>query len=106
MPVIQPTDAKGSSIVHTPTLDAPILPLFAKSHAMRKPAWGLLRDARRTAAEAWNLMGVLNEQGGDMERVLTCYERAVGWAGVASDHSMVGEGTLEVDWKITWANCH
>ena len=99
-----PPDAKGSGIVRTPAPGAPILPLFAKSHAMRKPARGLLRDARRTAAEAWNLMGVLNEQGGDMERALTCYERAVGWAGVASDHSMPGEGTLEVDWKVMWAN--
>lgn len=100
-----PPDAKGSGVVvHTPAQETPILPLFAKSHAMRKPATGLLRDARRTAAEAWNLMGILSEQGGDMERALTCYERAVGWAGVTSDQSSPGEGMLEADWKVLWAN--
>lgn len=99
-----PPDAKGSGIIHTPAPNAPILPLFDKSHAMRKPATGLLRDARRAAAEAWNLMGILHEQGGEMERALTCYERAVGWAGVASNQSTPGEGTLEVEWKAMWAN--
>lgn len=101
---LNPPDEKGSGVVHTPTPGAPILPLFSKSHAMRKPATGLLRDARRTAAEAWNLMGILNEQGGDVERAVICYERAVGWAGVASDQSLPGEGTLEADWKVMWAN--
>ncbi|KAF8559569.1 hypothetical protein OG21DRAFT_1391166, partial [Imleria badia] len=100
-----PPDAKGSGVVHTPAPGAPILPLFYKSHAMRKPATGLLRDARRTAAEAWNLMGILNEQGGNMERAVMCYERAVGWAGIASNQSSPGEGTLEADWKVLWANC-
>jgi len=99
-----PPDVSGSGVVHTPAPDAPILPLFAKSRAMRKPATGLLRDARRTAAEAWNLLGILNEQGGDMERAVTCYERAVEWAGVTSDQSTPGEGTLEADWKVMWAN--
>ena len=100
-----PPDAKGSGVVvHAPAPDALILPLFAKSHAMRKPSTGLLRDARRTAAEAWNLMGILSEQGGDMERALVCYERAVGWAGVTSDQNLPGEGTLEADWKVMWAN--
>lgn len=103
LPLVPP-DAKGSSVVHTPAQDAPILPLFAKSYAMRKPATGLLRDARRTAAEAWNLMGILHEQGGEIERALTCYKRAVGWAGVASDKNTPGEGTLEADWKVMWAN--
>ncbi|KAH0830560.1 hypothetical protein J3R83DRAFT_2015 [Lanmaoa asiatica] len=97
-------DAKGSGAVHTPAPDTPILSLFIKSHAMRKPATGLLRDARRTAAEAWNLMGILHEKGGEMEHALTCYERAVGWAGVTSDQSTPGEGTLEADWKVMWAN--
>lgn len=87
-----------------PAPEAPILRSFAKSRAMRKPATRLLRDARRTAAEAWNLMGILSEQGGDAERALACYERAVGWAGVASDQSTPGEGTLEADWKVMWAN--
>lgn len=103
LPFAQP-DTKGPAVLHTPAPDAPILPSLAKSHAMRKPATGLLRDARRTAAEAWNLMGILSEQDGNMERARTCYERAVGWAGVSSDRSTPGEGTLEADWKVMWAN--
>ncbi|KAG9318476.1 hypothetical protein JVU11DRAFT_567 [Chiua virens] len=99
-----PPDTKGSGIAHTPAPDARVLPSFAKSRVMRKPATGLLRDARRTAAEAWNLMGILNEQGGEMERALACYERAVGWAGVTSDQDIPGEGTLETDWKLMWTN--
>ena len=99
-----PPDAKGSVVIHTPAPDAAIIPSFAKSRVMRKPAAGLLRDARRTAAEAWNLMGILNEKGGDMERALACYERAIGWAGVSSGQSTPGEGTLEADWKVMWAN--
>ncbi|KAF8447970.1 hypothetical protein L210DRAFT_3527588 [Boletus edulis BED1] len=98
-----PPHAEGSG-VHTPAPDATILPLFTKSHAMRKPATGLLRDARRTAAEAWNLMGILCEQGGDMKRAFVCYKRAVGWAGVTSDQNVPGEGVLDADWKVMWAN--
>ncbi|KAG6376141.1 hypothetical protein JVT61DRAFT_2115 [Boletus reticuloceps] len=51
-----PPHAEGSG-VHTPAPDATILPLFAKSHAMQKPATGLLRDARRTAAGGVELDG-------------------------------------------------
>ncbi|KAF8136349.1 hypothetical protein EV363DRAFT_1428752 [Boletus edulis] len=81
-----PPHAEGSG-VHTPAPDATILPLFTKSHAMRKPATGLLRDAR-----------------GDMKRAFVCYKRAVGWAGVASDQNVPGEGVLDADWKVMWAN--
>lgn len=105
-----PPDAKGSNIAHTPAQEAPIVPVYARSIAMRKPAKGLLRDARRTAAEAWSLMGILNEEenNGGMERALECYERALGWASAASDgpsgKGTPGEGTLEAEWKVLWAN--
>jgi hypothetical protein len=76
---------------------------------MRKPAKSLLRDARRTAAEAWNLMGILKEGEKDgAEHALECYERALGWAGVAADRSggigEPGEGTPEAEWKVLWNN--
>ncbi|KIL00407.1 hypothetical protein PAXRUDRAFT_821695 [Paxillus rubicundulus Ve08.2h10] len=102
--------AKGSDIAHNPTQEAPIAPVYTRSIVMRKPAKGLLRDARRTAAEAWSLMGVLSEEenNGGMERALECYERALEWAGAASDGASgkgaSGEGTLESERKVLWAN--
>lgn len=103
-------DAPGSAIPHPPASEASLVPVYLKSNAMRKPAKGLLRDARRTAAEAWNLMGILreDEKDGGAERALECYERALGWAGVAADRSggigEPGEGTPEAEWKILWKN--
>jgi len=70
---------------------------------MKKPAKSLIRDARRSAAEAWNLLGVLHEGKGDIKSLqasLDCYERALGWAGVAaSGDGRTGEGILEVECK-------
>jgi len=70
---------------------------------MKRPAKSLIRDARRTAVEAWNLLGVLHEGKGDIKSLkasLDCYERALGWAGVAaSGDGKTGEGILEVEWK-------
>ncbi|EGN92443.1 hypothetical protein SERLA73DRAFT_117321 [Serpula lacrymans var. lacrymans S7.3] len=109
-------DAPGSAIPHPPASEAPLMSSFQKSLAMRKPAKSLLRDARRSAAEAWNLIGILSEgpdsgkaQGGEgMERALECYERALGWAGVAADQvggiGEAGEGTPEAEWKLIWGN--
>ncbi|KAG1756781.1 uncharacterized protein EDB91DRAFT_1094364 [Suillus paluster] len=103
-------DAPGSSIPHPPASEASLIPVYVKSTTMRKPAKSLLRDARRTAAEAWNLMGILREGEKDdgAERALECYERALGWAGVAADLSggigEPGEGTPEAEWKVLWNN--
>ncbi|KAG1831767.1 hypothetical protein EV424DRAFT_1370708 [Suillus variegatus] len=102
-------DAPGSTIPHPPASEASLVPVYVKSNAMRKPAKSLLRDARRTAAEAWNLMGILKEGEKDgAERALECYERALGWAGVAADRSggigEPGEGTPEAEWKVLWNN--
>ena len=78
---------------------------------MKKPASSLLRDSRRSAAEAWNLIGVLTEGSGSADahaKALECYERALGWAGVGRDKAgaigQPGEGTLESEWKVFWSN--
>jgi hypothetical protein len=74
---------------------------------MKKVAHGLLRDSRRTAAEAWNLMGVLNEAQGQGTMALRCYERAVDWAGTSTDNPDLkkpADGTLESDWAVFWGN--
>ncbi|KAG1753504.1 hypothetical protein EDB19DRAFT_1669609 [Suillus lakei] len=103
-------DAPGSAIPHPPASEASLVPVYTQSNAMRKPAKSLLRDARRTAAEAWNLMGILRESEKDSgaERALECYERALGWAGVAADRfggiGEPGEGTPEAEWKVLWNN--
>lgn len=110
LPLIHP-DAPQSHIPHPPSSETALLPEYAKSRSMAKPAKSLLRDSRRTAAEAWNLMGILYEGIGGAEaqsRALDCYERALGWAGVASDNAggigKAGEGTLEKEWNTLWAN--
>ncbi|KAI0818616.1 hypothetical protein BC629DRAFT_1579172 [Irpex lacteus] len=75
------------------------------------PSRSLLRDARRTAAEAWSLMGILAESSdapGSKQKAFDCYERALGWAGVAADRAggigKPGEGTLETEWQVLWGN--
>lgn len=110
LPPIHP-DAPQSDIPHPPASDKPLIPAYAKSVSMKRPAASLLRDSRRTAAEAWSLMGLLAEASdapGSKEKALDCYERALGWAGVASDGpsgiGKAGEGTLESEWKILWSN--
>ncbi|KAI0306583.1 hypothetical protein B0F90DRAFT_1808247 [Multifurca ochricompacta] len=110
LPLVHPK-APGSKIAHPPSPDAPLLPEYSKSPSMRKPAKSLLRDARRSATEAWNLLGVLHEGKGDIKSLqasLDCYERALGWAGVTPNgvHGNVkaGEGILEVEWKALWGS--
>ena len=110
LPPIHP-DAPQSQIPHPPSSDAPLTTSYTKIISLRKPATSLLRDARRTAAEAWNLAGVLLEQSeapGSKERAVEYYERALGWAGIASDRTggigKAAESTLDSEWKVLWSN--
>jgi hypothetical protein len=100
--------APGSKVPHPPSPNARLLPEYSKSPSMKKPAKSLIRDARRSAAEAWNLLGVLHESQGDIKSLgtsLDCYERALGWAGVArGGDGKTGEGILEVEWKALLGN--
>ncbi|KAA1471180.1 hypothetical protein DENSPDRAFT_864997 [Dentipellis sp. KUC8613] len=104
-------DAPQSKIPHPPASEAPLLTAYSKSQSMKKPARNLLRDARRSAAEAWNLVGILTEKKGDIGAIndaLECYERALGWAGVAADKAggigRAGEGVLDAEWAALWGN--
>ncbi|KAI9064395.1 hypothetical protein FKP32DRAFT_1757669 [Trametes sanguinea] len=104
-------DAPGSKIPHPPASETPLTEVYAKSKSMASSAKNLLRDSRRTAAEAWNLIGVLTEGSRSPDanaKALECYERALGWAGVGRDKAggigEPGEGTLESEWKVFWAN--
>jgi tetratricopeptide (TPR) repeat protein len=109
-PFIHP-DAPGSRIPHPPSSEKAVLPLYTKSSSMKRPALSLLRDSRRSAAEAWNLIGILTEGNlgaGGPEKALECYERALGWAGVSADRvgniGEASEGVLEAEWKVLWGN--
>ncbi|GJE95142.1 hypothetical protein PsYK624_113230 [Phanerochaete sordida] len=110
LPPIHP-DAPSSKIPHPPSSETALISAYTKSASMRKPARSLLRDSRRTAAEAWSLMGVLSESSdapGSQEKALECYERALGWVGVNADGPMgigkAGEGILEAEWRVLWDN--
>ena len=99
----------GRSQSHSdiPEYETPLSPGFISSYCMKKVAYRLLRDSRRTAAEAWNLLGVLNETQGQMISALRCYERAVDWAGRSTDcpdMKRAADGTLESDWAVFWGN--
>ncbi|KAK2466922.1 hypothetical protein APHAL10511_001180 [Amanita phalloides] len=92
--------AQGKELINT----------YKSSHTMNKMASNLLRDASRTAAEAWHLIGILHEsaRGPSSDKALKCYERAVEWAGKTTPQSdkVAADGTLEADWKTIWSNYH
>ncbi|KAI0030823.1 hypothetical protein K488DRAFT_53411 [Vararia minispora EC-137] len=96
--------AKGAP---APSADKPLLSVFESSPSMKRPARGLLRDARRTATESWHLIGLLHEQNraaDAQETALACYERALGWAGVTPEKEAGEGGGLEAEWKALWGN--
>ncbi|KAH9484284.1 hypothetical protein JR316_0003765 [Psilocybe cubensis] len=98
-----------SSPLTRPKTSVELLSVYASSPSMNGPAKALLRDARRTAAEAWNMMGILHEQrdGRGSRSALECFERALSWAGtVEDDNKSLGpaKDTLHSDWHIYWSN--
>ena len=96
-------DVPLSSIPHPPVPDAKLLVVFSSSRTLKQPARSLLRDARRSAAEAWNLRGLLLEGGKGDQEALDCFERALEWAG--GQNNIEGEGdVLERDRKNIWRN--
>ncbi|KAG6818122.1 hypothetical protein H0H87_000027 [Tephrocybe sp. NHM501043] len=100
------SEASTTTTSATPPQETAPIPAYTSSRSMKKPANALLRDARRTSAEAWNLIGILNEtQGKDLPAALWCYERAVQWAGTAVEGSMQPrEGILHSEWVVIWDN--
>jgi tetratricopeptide (TPR) repeat protein len=101
-PRIHP-DVPLSSIPHPPVPNANLLNVFGSSKTLKQPARSLLRDARRSAAEAWNLRGLLLEGGEGDKEALECFERALEWAG--GQNNIEGEGdVLERDRNQIWRN--
>ncbi|KAJ8078770.1 hypothetical protein PM082_013053 [Marasmius tenuissimus] len=83
--------------------DPSLSPAYTKSPALNRPAASLLRDARRAATEAWNLLGILKEQK-DRQGALECYQHAVRWASKPGAFGTPAEETLSADWAIVWGN--
>ncbi|KAL1746380.1 hypothetical protein HDZ31DRAFT_34288 [Schizophyllum fasciatum] len=83
---------------------------YVESRCMQRPARDLLRDARRTAAEAWNLAGVLKERAEpqNSQAALDCYQRAVRWAGTDPDaddaYNNASADTRRADWRVYLSN--
>ncbi|KAG8689152.1 hypothetical protein FRC11_003982 [Ceratobasidium sp. 423] len=101
-PRIHP-DVPLSSIPHPPVPNASLLNVFGSSKTLKQPARSLLRDARRSAAEAWNLRGLLLEGENEDKKAFECFERALEWAG--GQNNIEGEGdVLERDRKQIWRN--
>ncbi|KAI6028395.1 hypothetical protein F5J12DRAFT_377485 [Pisolithus orientalis] len=104
------SSSQGTVNSEIPPHGISLLPAFTKSNVMRRPAKALLRDARRTATEAWNLMGILSEGDdvSDMRKALDCYERAMAWAGVSAatlEGSQGSEESMpEAEWRKLWGN--
>lgn len=73
---------------------SPLIVSFSGSASIRRPASSLLRDSRRSAAEAWHLIGLLTEdsQTGSPTKAAECYRRALGWIGV--DAEKLDEGVV------------
>lgn len=101
-PRIHP-DVPLSSTPHPPFPSANLLTAFESSKSLGRPARSLLRDARRSAAEAWNLQGLLLEGSKGDKEALESFERALEWAG--GQNNIEGEGdVLEKDRKQIWRN--
>ncbi|KAG7452523.1 uncharacterized protein BT62DRAFT_6701 [Guyanagaster necrorhizus] len=84
-----------------------VSPIYKHTKTLQAPAIDLLRDARRTASEAWNLMGILKEQvsGHDQQSVLECYDRALHWAGKLDDFGeRIPDVILSREWKVIMDN--
>ncbi|KAJ7063295.1 hypothetical protein C8F01DRAFT_1367876 [Mycena amicta] len=70
----------------TPSPEEPILIQYSSNQFLDGPASQLLREARRSAALAWDLMGMLTERIDPSHKPLafTYYTRALTWGGSAS----------------------
>jgi hypothetical protein len=96
-------DTERPKVSHPAASHAPLALGYSESPWLRPSARSVLRDARRTAVEAWDLCGVLYKEmdGGEMKAV-ECFERALGWAEEPrSEGELLGAATVEA-WESLW----
>ena len=81
---------------------SPLIAPYSESTSMQRPASSLLRDSRRSAAEAWHLIGLLTEgsRSGSPSKAAEYYGRALGWIGVDAEKIDSG-GLPQVDEEWT-----
>jgi len=86
--------ASGRETALSAVVNSPLIAPYSGSTSMQRPASSLLRDSRRSAAEAWHLIGLLTEGGrsGSTSKAAEYYGRALGWIGV--DAEKLSEGVL------------
>lgn len=97
----QPYSGVPSATTHA------LAPTYSENPSLVRPASNLLRDARRTAAEAWNLSGLLYEledQDDAQTKALQCFERAVHWAGGLDTHTGRNTDVIQQEWQMYWSN--
>ncbi|KAJ7721690.1 hypothetical protein B0H14DRAFT_3098464 [Mycena olivaceomarginata] len=92
-----------------PSAEEPLLGRYSKNHYLEKPASNLLRDARRSAADTWNLLGELTERMGPSHRRLAWIITPERLAGRGNRIKRGGEmertdSTLQDDWMLVWRN--
>lgn len=81
--------------------------VYSGDKVLSRPAASLLRDARRTAAEAWNLSGMLYQLEGrkeDLGSALECFERAVHWSGGQTSADDPESQVIQKEWATYWKN--
>ena len=81
---------------------SPLIASYSGSTSMQRPASSLLRDSRRSAAEAWHLIGLLTEgsQSGSPSKAAEYYGRALGWIGIDAE-KLDEDGLPQVDGEWT-----
>ena len=90
-------------VPHPVASHAPLASVYNESPWLQAPARSMLRDARRTAVEAWDLCGVLygDVRDGEM-KALGCFERALGWAEEPGVGGKLLGGTAVDAWQSLW----
>ncbi|KAJ4487963.1 hypothetical protein J3R30DRAFT_3280409 [Lentinula aciculospora] len=76
---------------------------YLNNASLTRPATSLYRDSRRTAAEAWNLTGILLETKNPKD-AFSAFRNAVRLAGSSEEHGKPAEKTLKADWEMIWGN--
>jgi hypothetical protein len=64
-------------------------------------AESLLRDAQRSTAASYNMLGILYELQGS-KQALNCFEKSLWWYG---GYEGPADWVPEAEWKAVWDNC-
>lgn len=99
----KPEQESGPKVPHPFASHSPLARVYRESPWLRTSAQSVLRDARRTAVEAWDLCGVLYGEirGGEI-KALESFERALSWAEEPGMEGKFFSGTAVDAWESLW----